>query len=228
MEKVLVILIIILVVMIALLAFITIKNKKKNVNIEEEFLEEIEPQKNISELKISEIKEEIFLPKKEQSIEVIEDIFADFNNNYKENVEEIPEKIDIENEVTQIIDLMQVNSKSLSEKVSDYEDEQEENAIISYTELLNAVKNKKEVQEELKFDEYKEINDEVFIERPKQNNYSENKKFKNSEAISPLGRINKSDNEESYKSDIKNTNMYKDANNTDDFLKSLKDFRDTL
>ena len=228
MEKVLVILIIILVVMIALLAFITIKNKKKNVNIEEEFLEEIEPQKNISELKISEIKEEIFLPKKEQSIEVIEDIFADFNNNYKENVEEIPEKIDIENEVTQIIDLMQVNSKSLSEKVSDYEDEQEENAIISYTELLNAVKNKKEVQEELKFDEYKEINDEVFIERPKQNNYSENKKFKNSEAISPLGRINKSDNEESYKSDIKNTNMYKDANNTDYFLKSLKYFRDTL
>jgi len=228
MEKVLVILIIILVVMIVLLAFITIKNKKKNVNIEEEFLEEIDPQKNISELKISEIKEEIFLPKKEQSIEVIEDIFADFNNNYKENVEEIPEKIDIENEVTQIIDLMQVNSKSLSEKVSDYEDEQEENAIISYTELLNAVKNKKEVQEELKFDEYKEINDEVFLESPKQNNCSENKKFKNSEAISPLGRINKSDNEESYKSDIKNTNMYKDANNTDDFLKSLKDFRDNL
>jgi len=228
MEKILVVLIIILVVMVALLAFITIRNKKKNIDIEEEFLEEEKIPKNIPEIKIPEVKEEIPLPKEEKSVEVIENIFDGFDNNYKENVEEKIEKIDIENEVTQIIDLMQVNSKSLSEKVSDYEDEQEENAIISYTELLNAVKNKKEVQEELKFDDYKEIKEEVFIEEPKQTNYSENKKFKNSEAISPLGRINKSDNEESYKSDIKNTNMYKDANNTDDFLKSLKDFRDTL
>lgn len=228
MEKILVVLIIILVVMVALLAFITIRNKKKNIDIEEDFLEEEKIPKNIPEIKIPEVKEEIPLPKEEKSVEVIENIFDGFDNNYKENVEEKIEKIDIENEVTQIIDLMQVNSKSLSEKVSDYEDEQEENAIISYTELLNAVKNKKEVQEELKFDDYKEIKEEVFIEEPKQTNYSENKKFKNSEAISPLGRINKSDNEESYKSDIKNTNMYKDANNTDDFLKSLKDFRDTL
>jgi len=227
MEKILVVLIIILVVMVALLAFITIRNKKKNIDIEEDFLEEEVP-KNIPEVKIPEVKEEIHLPKEEKSVEVIENIFDGFDNNYRENIEEEIEKIDIENEVTQIIDLMQVNSKSLSEKVSDYEDEQEENAIISYTELLNAVKNKKEVQEELKFDDYKEIKEEVFIEEPKQTNYSENKKFKNSEAISPLGRINKSDNEESYKSDIKNTNMYKDANNTDDFLKSLKDFRDTL
>jgi len=227
MEKILVVLIIILVVMVALLAFITIRNKKKNIDIEEDFLEEEVP-KNIPEVKIPEVKEEIHLPKEEKSVEVIENIFDGFDNNYRENIEEEIEKIDIENEVTQIIDLMQVNSKSLSEKVSDYEDEQEENAIISYTELLNAVKNKKEVQEELKFDDYKEIKEEVFIEEPKQTNYSENKKFRNSEAISPLGRINKSDNEESYKSDIKNTNMYKDANNTDDFLKSLKDFRDTL
>lgn len=227
MEKILVVLIIILVIMIALLAFITIRNKKKNIDIEEDFLEEEVP-KNIPEIKIPEVKEEIHLPKEEKSVEVIENIFDGFDNHYRENIEEEIEKIDIENEVTQIIDLMQVNSKSLSEKVSDYEDEQEENAIISYTELLNAVKNKKEVQEELKFDDYKEIKEEVFIEEPRQNNYSENKKFRNSEAISPLGRINKNDNEESYKSDIKNTNMYKDANNTDDFLKSLKDFRDTL
>ena len=40
MEKILVVLIIILVVMVALLAFITIRNKKKNIDIEEDFLEE--------------------------------------------------------------------------------------------------------------------------------------------------------------------------------------------
>lgn len=229
MEKILIVLIVILVLMIALLVFITIKNKKKNVDIENDFNDEIKILEDISPKKKNVIVDEVYdfdkLSKKE---EVLENVFEDFGNDYKEKVDDDIEQIEIKNEVTQIIDLMQVNSKSLSEKVSDYEDEQEENAIISYTELLNAVKSKKEVQEKLKFDNYNEIKDEDFVSDIKISNSSKNKKFKNSEAISPLGRISKNNNEESYKSDIKKTNMYKDANNTDEFLKSLKDFRDNL
>jgi len=237
MEKILVVLIIILVIMIALLVAITIHNKKKNkVNIDEDLeIEEIDyrEEKVFDSEKINH-KVERFLDKEElvEEIKPVEekiDFFEKINTEETLEVNETEEKIeniDIENEVTQIIDLMQVNSKNLVDKVSLYEDEQEENAIISYTELVNAVKSKKEVQEELKFEDFKEPKkEEVVFE----NNKIESKKFKSSEAISPLGRISKSTSEESYKSDIKNTNMYKNTNNTDDaFLKSLKDFRDNL
>lgn len=116
-------------------------------------------------------------------------------------------------EVIEIISSMQEKAKDLTDNVADYEDEQEENAIISYTELLNAVKAKKEVQEELDFDVKEEV-----TEKP----YDDSKKFHSSEAISPLGRINSVSND-SYKSTTKPTDMQ-----DEDFLKSLKDFRGNL
>lgn len=213
MEKILVVLMIILFIMIGLLVLVTILSKRKKDGVQsknDEVIEEItiEPQsEKIDFNDISDAKE---------SAEIIDD----FNQ-----VEDFEKEVNQSNEVEQIIDLMQENSTNIVDKVSSYEDEQEENAIISYTELLNAVKSKKEVQEELKFDDIKEpIKETVsFDEKVK-----EVKKFKSSEAISPLGRISNNASSDSYKSDIKNTNMYKSTNNDDDFLKSLKDFRDTL
>ena len=117
----------------------------------------------------------------------------------------------------------------ITERVADYEDEQEENAIISYTELLNAVKAKKDVQEELNLSQIKENTpkEEIKIEQVnvvKENKpYDEQKKFHSSEAISPLGRINKSVTDDSYKSNKRPDNMQ-----DEEFLKSLKDFRGNL
>lgn len=84
-----------------------------------------------------------------------------------------------------------------------FEQEQEENAIISYQELVAAVQDKKS-----KMQEVVEPVQEV-IEEPKQEVIEESpRKFKNSEVISPVfGKANQTN---------------------DDFLKELKDFRKNL
>lgn len=81
-----------------------------------------------------------------------------------------------------------------------FEQEQEENAIISYQELVAAVQEKKNKLEEPKIEPIEEI-----IEEPEEQPV---RKFKNSEVISPVfGKTNQTN---------------------DDFLKELKDFRKNL
>ena len=220
MDKILIVLVILLVVAVLVLIGITIFGKKKkkekieNVVIEEELKNE---------------------PLKEEPLKIEEPVI---NLEVIEPVGEIKEEPELEQtreqtEVIEIISSMQEKAKDLTEKVADYEDEQEENAIISYTELLNAVKAKKEVQEELDFDTQNKVKpvdvksevryteekriDEKQFERP----YDDSRKFHKTEPISPLGRINREPSEESYKTKAPDVQ-------DEDFLKSLKDFRSNL
>lgn len=190
MDNILIILIGLLVLAVLILVIITLRGKKKNNNIKEDVIE----------LK----KEEpvIELTKEEPVIELKDEVF---NEEVIDDLEQPREQT----EVIEIISSMQEKAKDLTEKVADYEDEQEENAIISYTELLNAVKAKKEVQEELNFDIKEPVQNEVPTQKP----YDDNHKFRQTEPISPLGRID---------------NKTKTDNQSEDFLKSLKDFRSNL
>lgn len=206
MDKILIVLIVLLVLAIIGLIIITRPKKKKQT------IENIEIEPKVEQ------KEEPIQKKEEQPISLVEKKEPQIESNLEEELGKTREQT----EVIEIIESMQEKVKDITEKVADYEDEQEENAIISYTELLNAVKAKKEVQEELKFEPVKEEKNEI-KEEPKLNQTREEKKFRSTEAISPLGRINKQINTDSYQSDLKVSNMQ-----DDDFLKSLKDFRSNL
>lgn len=196
MEEILIVLIVLLVLVVLILVGITIFGKKKaNLTLEKnDIIEESVPELKLEKPEV--LKNDSELKLEEPVIEL-------------DPLEQTREQT----EVIEIISSMQEKAKDLTDKVADYEDEQEENAIISYTELLNAVKAKKEVQEELDFDVKEEV-----TEKP----YDDSKKFHSSEAISPLGRINSVSND-SYKSMTKPTDMQ-----DEDFLKSLKDFRGNL
>ena len=206
MDKILIVLIVLLVLAIIGLIIITRPKKKKQT------IENIEIEPKVEQ------KEEPIQKKEEQPISLVEKKEPQIEPNLEEELGKTREQT----EVIEIIESMQEKVKDITEKVANYEDEQEENAIISYTELLNAVKAKKEVQEELKFEPVKEEKNEI-KEEPKLNQTREEKKFRSTEAISPLGRINKQINTDSYQSDLKVSNMQ-----DDDFLKSLKDFRSNL
>lgn len=208
MDKILIVLIALLVLAIIGLIIITRPKKKKQT------IENIEIEPKVEQ------KEEPIQKKEEQPINLVEKKEPQIESNLEEELGKTREQT----EVIEIIESMQEKVKDITEKVANYEDEQEENAIISYTELLNAVKAKKEVQEELKFEPVKEEKKENEIkEEPKVTEIKEEKKFRSTEAISPLGRINKQINTDSYQSDLKVSNMQ-----DDDFLKSLKDFRSNL
>ena len=208
MDKILIVLIALLVLAIIGLIIITRPKKKKQT------IENIEIEPKVEQ------KEEPIQKKEEQQINLVEKKEPQIESNLEEELGKTREQT----EVIEIIESMQEKVKDITEKVADYEDEQEENAIISYTELLNAVKAKKEVQEELKFEPVKEEKKENEIkEEPKVTEIKEEKKFRSTEAISPLGRINKQINSDSYQSNLKVSNMQ-----DDDFLKSLKDFRSNL
>lgn len=206
MDKILIVLIALLVLAIIGLIIITRPKKKKQT------IENIEIEPKVEQ------KEEPIQKKEEQPISLVEKKEPQIEPNLEEELGKTREQT----EVIEIIESMQEKVKDITEKVADYEDEQEENAIISYTELLNAVKAKKEVQEELKFEPVKEEKNEI-KEELKFNETKEEKKFRSTEAISPLGRINKQINSDSYQSNLKVSNMQ-----DDDFLKSLKDFRSNL
>ena len=208
MDKILIVLIALLVLAIIGLIIITRPKKKKQT------IENIEIEPKVEQ------KEEPIQKKEEQPINLVEKKEPQIESNLEEELGKTREQT----EVIEIIESMQEKVKDITEKVANYEDEQEENAIISYTELLNAVKAKKEVQEELKFEPVKEEKKENEIkEEPKVTEIKEEKKFRSTEAISPLGRINKQINSDSYQSNLKVSNMQ-----DDDFLKSLKDFRSNL
>lgn len=191
MDNILIILIGLLVLAVLILVIITLRGKKKtNDNLKEDVIE-LKKEEPVIELK-----------KEEPVIELNDEVF---NDEVIDDLEQTREQT----EVIEIISSMQEKAKDLTEKVADYEDEQEENAIISYTELLNAVKAKKEVQEELNFDIKEPVQNEVPVQKP----YDDNHKFRQTEPISPLGRID---------------NKTKNDNQSEDFLKSLKDFRSNL
>ena len=169
------------------------------------------------------------------------------------NIEKIEEKKEEKsNELTSILDKMQKDIEVRPEQVvANFEAEQEKNAIISYQELVDCVKNNKiQVMDdedcEVNFvnELEKEINQEPIVNIKQKSEQThldlideinDNKKFTSSEFISPVyGRMN------SY-NQVSNPNSLKLGENTmdlepvaneikknEDFLKNLVDFRNNL
>jgi len=137
------------------------------------------------------------------------------------------------------------NQTPTMEEIDDFEREQEENAIISYQELMRqAGQNEEEPINEVTnikkdFDNIKEKSPEKIIneEKPINKGYHG---FKNSDIISPIYGI-QANSEKKHEKNFSNsesrdiiTNAYEKASNNDetvqnmDFLNSLKEFRKNL
>lgn len=150
--------------------------------------------------------------------------YSDEENKKEEFFEEIKpttkEQQEAKDELEKVFKQM---SEDLEEKenpkkaVREFEREQEENAIISYQELIKQAEEKR--NHPLK--DLAEIEKDVEKEKPK-----EEKTFKTSEVISPIFGTQKP---EEYMEERKkrNKNLYEDTTNLE-FLKTLKDFRDNL
>ena len=161
--------------------------------------------------------------------------------NTKPEVKKDLESVDLE----AVLEKMQEEVSKSKDEIMTFEEEQEEKAIISYQELLNAVK--KNVNEVTRTSEVnpleeKDVFEPVILqtenkikEEPKTN------KFQNSEFISPIyGRVNndvdypkiKSFEEVKKEEDLEKTIIMPKLNSSvdsnDEFLRILKEFRNNL
>ncbi len=139
------------------------------------------------------------------------------------------------NELSDIILKMQSELGENEEKPVYFEDEQEEEAIISYQELKKqASKNQEQAEQEIV--EYEKAEEEAAVATIDEAKELAKPKFRNSEIISPVfGRIRV---REEYQSKIEEDveDIFPDEMSNDDkvigkgeeFLKSLKDFRRNL
>ncbi|MBR3362301.1 MAG: hypothetical protein IKG40_00060 [Bacilli bacterium] len=155
-----------------------------------------------------------------------EEEFLEEENPKQEYFEEIKpttkEQQEAKDELEKVFKQM---SEDLEEKevpkkaVREFEREQEENAIISYQELIKQA----EAKRNNPLADLKEL-EEINTKQPKIN--EEPKTFKNSEIISPIFGTQKPEEymEEKRK---REKNLYENTTNLE-FLKNLKDFRDNL
>lgn len=170
---------------------------------------------------------------------------------YEKNIEEVNKK-DIDSvDLEAVLDKMQEDiDKTKVDEVRSFEEEQEEKAIISYQELLKAVK--KDVEDVTKVELPKEKLEDTLVtiipeEEPviieDEEEVNKPSKFQNSEFISPIyGRVNNdikypkipafnssetiTDNEENLEKTIIFDAIKDD--DSDEFLKALKEFRNKL
>lgn len=133
-----------------------------------------------------------------------------------------------------------LEAKNESQPIETFEREQEENAIISYQELIKQVEKKQEIKKEQPAENIEESKPEIEKIEQMELDFEEPKKFKNSDIISPIFGIQKENNYQkkpkeekieepfvarhAYESIKKD---YEDENNKD-FLNSLKEFRKNL
>lgn len=179
-DYLLLIIIAITIILIGVVVFYFITNTKKksentpkvNANFETKQVEQIE--EKVLEKPVEQIER--------QPIEVNEEI-------------QTQEQIALEDEKTStniasLLEEMQKDLDNTEEQVEKYEAEQEENAIISYKELMRikAEREKSLVLEEKEVEEIKEV---IKLEEPKK---EEVKKFKRSEFISPIFGFNEGTN----------------------------------
>lgn len=161
---------------------------------------------------------------------------------YEEEIKEEPKEVIVE-EKNKKMDLEAMLSKmeeTLNEKdkaIANFEQEQEEKAIISYEELKKAV-NQNINSSVTKVDSL-EPKKEVFEKREVVNNITDNRNFKNTDFISPIyGRMDNnyeyptiSNSDEEIKEDPKENVIVgakHSKNNNEAFLDSLKQFRRNL
>ena len=162
---------------------------------------------------------------KEADLEIEREIFHKEQNTNEQNIQEPTENIKAMNDIYAAM----AKAKKVS-KVETFEQEQEENAIISFQELLKfkeeqekVMSKEPEVEVEEKVVEVKEAPKHMAVEEPK--------RFTNTEVISPIfGRV-------SYEEELQNHELEKSLNmsplkkeikESEDFLQALKEFRKNL
>lgn len=166
-----------------------------------------------------------------------------YENEIKEESKEVIVENNIVEEKNNKMDLEAMLSKmeeTLNEKdkaIANFEQEQEEKAIISYEELKKAVNQNNNAS--VTKVESLEPKKEVFEKREVVNNINDNKNFKNTDFISPIyGRMDNnyeyptiSNFEEEVKEEKKEDTIVRakhSKNNNEVFLDSLKQFRKNL
>ena len=165
---------------------------------------------------------------------------------------ETKEQEDAKNELERVFNQMArdlENENKSKEAIEEFEREQEENAIISYQELIKQAEMKRLQQEHMQeprtnafeekepnqaniFEEMKAMEEDNLkeLEKNKKEIREEPKKFKNSEIISPIFGIQRP-GEVTTKRDAprhSNGEINIDYKEDDDFLNSLKEFRNNL
>lgn len=153
----------------------------------------------------------IVFKNKESDIEIEKEVFKDETN----------ENLASTNEIYKAME----KASEAPSKVESFEQEQEENAIISFQELL---KFKEEQDKKMALEEKKEIKKEEKVEEAK-----EPKKFENTEVISPIfGRFSYPENTKADEHKLEKTlnldPIKKEIKESEDFLNALKDFRKNL
>lgn len=133
-------------------------------------------------------------------------------------------------ELERVFNMMSADleAKEAPSAIDEFEREQEENAIISYQELIKQAKEKGQISEDFeveepKYESYEPYESRESYERPKAYG-NEEKKFKNSEIISPIFGVQGSS---SYPANKKENKESSSDENTR-FLNSLKEFRENL
>lgn len=122
-------------------------------------------------------------------------------------------------ELERVFNMMSADLEASEEPpsvIDEFERQQEENAIISYQELIKQAKAKGQIKEEMPIEE-----DYPKYEAVKPSYNKEEKKFKNSEIISPIFGVQGNSATTSKKEN-------KDYSSNEKFLNSLKEFRENL
>lgn len=169
--------------------------------------------------------------KKVKKVAVIDNNKKEIEEPKQEQIEQIENQEKITSELEEMLDKMQktLDEKEEIDSIATFEREQEENAIISYQELLkaankdfpkmNLVEEKKEEKKKIELSTEVEVNVEELVEEIEEDKNieeksEEDKKFKNSIFISPLGVTNN-----------ENPNYYKEVRIRKDYLKEMADSR---
>ena len=143
-------------------------------------------------------------------------------------------------ELERVFNMMSADLEAEEEEISpidEFEREQEENAIISYQELIKQAKAKGQIKEEpveIKEDNFEALEEESYPKPSYQEVYEtheekpveEKKKFKNSEFISPIFGIQNGNPSYPTVKKIDRSKKVEDENTQ--FLNSLKEFRENL
>lgn len=200
------------------------KNKPKNNNSNLKVIEKKEP------IKKQNIKEEII----EKIDETEKPRHAREENKIDSKEKNVEEVVNIKNKtsIDDIANLLENTKVNKPIDLTKFEEDQEENAIISYDELVKRAGAKKIVY---KCEEKNEIIEEKPKEIEKIEDVKETKKFKASKVISPIFGIQKEveEKDEVLESfiDLENFTNDKSSNKEDsdsEFLNNLKQFRSTL
>lgn len=187
---------------------------------------------------------------KEISNKFQEEFMEDFSEESLPEIEKEEEKTS--NNIASLLEQMQqdLDDDTETAKVEKYEEEQEENAIISYKELMR-LKSERENNAEKHTDTLTSTNAEPIKQVKEESKNDEIKKFKKSEFISPVFGFNdsnvtyreikrperreKNDEYLSQEDEVEVVDLEKDNNmksveeaRNDDFLEALVDFRNKL